>query len=484
MSTSTMTSVAGSEGDTLAKDAAVPWGEMRPALEPGSGDGPKDGPMFLPSPPTMPKWVVEEAQKAHSCYSGDHEAASVVNAFYGWAKLAEGSSSDLDAAGQCYTTVIKINAAVRWLVFSLRNAHHDKRLKEAFLRIVGRCIVTSEQNKRILHAPLVRAAQALAPTVAPGLEAYYVQHKLRKRLARIKGPKTKTGGPLHQGVCNSLFSTEPGTATRAIRDACETVLDLGEIHRYEITTTVLAVLARGFADAFTAACAGLGAGGAGELRVVAPKTATRMGTKWTAEHEEVEIKHRLTEGSLNLDVDRVGIESADADHQLVVWDRVKKVFPVLRVKNLFTDDAAVGDSKLRFILINVLFKTGVTFREWVGSPGYEAVVERDSYNIADGLLQNKDVLDAIGTEEIALVCEIQLHLSTYVAARKHTHLWFKVERSPEMMDLMNDCRKFAAWPPAQPSKGNRRRPRLPTPPPTPPEYAGFVVPGACCDAFD
>lgn len=136
-----------------------------------------------------------------------------------------------------------------------------------------------------------------------------------------------------------------------------------------------------------------------------------------------------------------------------VWEDVQAVFTVLRVTNLFAADAELGASMLRFILINVVHATGITFKAWVGSRAYVAAIEAckaaepDNYNFdaADEAFRTRDLFAAIGDNEIKIVSEVQLHLSNYLVARRKTHLWFKVERVDDWSNLVADCRKYSGY---------------------------------------
>ena len=105
---------------------------------------------------------------------------------------------------------------------------------------------------------------------------------------------------------------------------------------------------------------------------------------------------------------------------------------------------------LRFIRVNVLYETGVTFREWVGSSRYETAIQTITggkkyppYR-ARAAFEDPELLDAIGDEPISLVCEIQLHLSHYVETRKRIHLWQIVQSSATLADLVTECRTICS----------------------------------------
>ena len=75
-------------------------------------------------------------------------------------------------------------------------------------------------------------------------------------------------------------------------------------------------------------------------------------------------RYDLVPSSLNLDPIRVGLRSATGEQQRALWPLIQKEFPkVLRVKNLFTETEPgnLSQSKLRYILINVVYESDMTY---------------------------------------------------------------------------------------------------------------------------
>ena len=432
------------------------------------------GPMHLPWPLGMTEAAVREAQRAHDApLGGDDPLASPEQKGlcrgiqWGWVAVDDPAAAEAET-GDKRKTYAKKRSVVAWLTFAVQCAHHSKAVKTALLRTVARGFSShvGDDNKSVFDA-IKAKAKAMGPTVAPGLDAYFEQHKLGSLLAPIqvakKGAEGGGGGgmPLHQGVLggNALFSTDPGIK-RAVDEATRS-------HR-TILIAMLAIMARAFTAAFTDDVqSGLGSAPR-EVRGVDSKTFGRMFTKHADEHEPVLEEHGLQLASLNLDPMRVGIQSDTPEDELKVWERVRTKFEPLRAKNLFCGDSdAVGESGLRFILINVLWKPQVTFGEWIGSPEYEAALEGckeaepdwDVFDSADTAFRNRSLLSAIGKKDIAMVCEVQLVLSVYLEARKKTHLWFKIERAPGWVQLNLDCgAKYSGYSYGGPGVQNRSTP--------------------------
>jgi hypothetical protein len=241
-------------------------------------------------------------------------------------------------------------------------------------------------------------------------------------------------------------------------------VDLGPV--IELRLRALLCVAHYVNPGFISTCRALTDGGElGVCRVVDVKTFGRMKAKraYHGEHPPVEREHHLAAGSLNVDPIRVGVQSTTAEQQQQVWRRVQATFPkVCRVKNLFAQDAEVGAAGLRFILINVLYDSGVTYRTMLGSPEFAAAVEEAKQanltvdedgkprSVADSFFAVsfdaaaewlRAMLPTIGDTPVQMIAEVQLHLDYYVDIRKQTHLWFKVERSPDLPTLRVDCAK-------------------------------------------
>ena len=403
----------------------------------------------------MSESAMREVQRAHDAALGPDDPLADARQkkvdFHAYTAWGWRATDELKSDGGPSMTFVQPEPLIVWLQFALENAHNNKDLKSAFLRILGRGDRGVLGDDHMLVG-IQEAARKMSPTVAAPLQQYYKMQQLHRVLApiRVAGAtspgKDRAAQRVHQGVVGGLFSANP-----KIKSAVDRMTD-----QYTLIA-MLAIMARSFSASFATHCANLAGGRSGKLRAVEPKTWGRMTAKWRKEHDLVERNHGLQHASLNVDPIRVGVESSDAQCQLAVWGRVQDAFgEPLRVKNLFTDEDAVGGSKLRFVLINVPFKTTVTYRQWIGSPDYLAALEGCNmaepdnnapmyFSVADKAFRSPDILAAIGEEEVGFVGEVQLHLATYIVARKKTHLWFKVERAPNWRSLNLDCKKHAGY---------------------------------------
>ena len=150
---------------------------------------------------------------------------------------------------------------------------------------------------------------------------------------------------------------------------------------------------------------------------------------------------------------RKGIGSKDAQSCLTTWARLQDNFEVLGVKNLFLldDEAATSATGgMMHILVNVLAKavdpvTGkpITFADmaaddafWQRIRGEGSFGTSATRNLLREMIGNEN--SAVGAAPIEMIGEIQLHLDFFIAARKKTHMLFKILRAACIGDLVYD----------------------------------------------
>ena len=104
--------------------------------------------------------------------------------------------------------------------------------------------------------------------------------------------------------------------------------------------------------------------------------------------------------------------------------------------------------------MNVLYKSDFTYAQMLASPRFDDAVaravlaeetasSRGAYLAAAEVLKRMVAKDtALAGRNVDMVAEVQLHLARYVQARKITHLYFKVERSPEWQRFVDDCKQY------------------------------------------
>lgn len=339
------------------------------------------------------------------------------------------------------------------------------------LRILSRASDTPESYKHDKatyenHAVFDRLrpfCAKLALTLAPALGAYYRTHDLKNVLHPINVP-----------MSTAFEARRPGMLTQEAFLAFahpDVSLKLREIW-HELTKdemwgsskglpfqwgmlVLLILLATALEEVYEAQCAGL-ATNEDRSRRVPIKTYERMQAKALGDHRGFDG----FPGALNLDMLRKGLASPDAADQLATWDRVRKRFNVLRVKNLFDDDDNVGGAQLRFILVNVEL-IGPSFAE-ICAPGVlERALEKArvanrsigagggglpggnmSACVINSLRRLLEEMPAIGSTPVRIAVELQLHLDEYLKARRKTHLWYKVERADSMHFLVKDCGNY------------------------------------------
>ena len=229
---------------------------------------------------------------------------------------------------------------MKYLKWAMSVLHLCPPLKRVALRIIVRAIVDDED-----HAALVDRAVQLSRSLAPSLNKYYIDAGLRVTLTSIAAPAgAAPGAVVEQGQFVPFMSSDLGVHVAVALKSCG-LPSAGRYLRMAMTTLMVLIghfLSPGFEALFNSLPAGFGS-----PRKVPVKATSRMGTKGP-EHEEIELKHKLMPGSLNLDTIRIGITSESAEQQLNVWAFVQNTFPeILRVKNLFVDDTLVGASGLR-----------------------------------------------------------------------------------------------------------------------------------------
>ena len=245
--------------------------------------------------------------------------------FNGWGWEAVKQPRAFDAGGA--TTYVHSDTLVDYLKFALQHAHLDAAYKAIFLRIVGRSVGNGAGSNEtdIVHPgfdddyhggschvmyPLVAAAADLAPTVADELEEIYERHDLEYKLSTIRLRADMSahfgGSPVHQGWVNLVYSPRhKATVDWALQYSGD----------YDTLIAMLPIMASSFRARFFNICK-TNLGGHGQVTDVPSKTHSRMYTKHDDEHCEFtteENEYGLQDGCLNLDVDRVGIESQTAE---------------------------------------------------------------------------------------------------------------------------------------------------------------------------
>lgn len=226
---------------------------------------------------------------------------------------------------------------------------------------------------------------------------------------------------------------------------------------------ILVILAHACQPHFVRQTAHVGRRHNSVIKTAPPKTRNRMANKAASDHRgkaQPVCQH-------NVDLCRESVASETAKDQIGVWEDINNAFQVLRVKNTFEDETGDDTAGMQQIIVNVLLEPKacggqlpLTYGELVKSIGFQDAVESiralskagnsvgNTFEKAVALFRVMAGEEAGGEvvsladEPVRLVVEIQLHLQHYIAERKKTHLWFKVDRADRLEHLQRDCAAY------------------------------------------